>query len=227
MSAAPRTDVSAASSQGRHRPSRNRPNKERSTLSTDPEMKHTTSRMLFAYWDALRGERAAPDRDEIEPTRLRHVLADTFILAAETDGEPRFRLAGTRCTALFGRDLKCVTLRELWGSGDDGSAAEFLHIVSRETSGLVASLRGRTDEGTGLDLELLLLPLRHGGRTDGRIIGAVSPSAVPSWMGLVPVTSLQTRSLRVIRSSEGDVAARGFVAPTRPRFTVLEGGRAH
>ena len=48
-------------------------------------MKHSTSRMLFSYWDALRGERAAPERSEIEPGEIRHILADTFILEIGPD----------------------------------------------------------------------------------------------------------------------------------------------
>ncbi len=43
-------------------------------------MKHPTSRMLFSYWDSLRGDRAAPERGEIEPGAIRHILAETFIL---------------------------------------------------------------------------------------------------------------------------------------------------
>ena len=43
-------------------------------------MKHATSRMLFAYWDALRGERSSPERGAINPGAIRHILADTFIL---------------------------------------------------------------------------------------------------------------------------------------------------
>ena len=59
-------------------------------------MKHATSRLLFAYWDGLRGDRAAPERSQIEPGQIRHILADTFILAIEPDGQAEFRLAGTR-----------------------------------------------------------------------------------------------------------------------------------
>src|SRR5215204_4458470 len=56
-------------------------------------MKHATTRMIFGYWDALRGERSAPERGEIEPGEIRHVLADTFVLEvrarAHRDDPPR------------------------------------------------------------------------------------------------------------------------------------------
>ncbi|HEY0354137.1 MAG TPA: PAS domain-containing protein, partial [Enterovirga sp.] len=65
-------------------------------------MKHATSRMLFSYWDSLRGERAAPERSDVEPGAIRHILADTFILGIDGEAGATFRLAGTRCSALFG-----------------------------------------------------------------------------------------------------------------------------
>ncbi len=43
-------------------------------------MKHPASRALHAYWERLRGERAAPERAEIEPGQIRHLLADSLIL---------------------------------------------------------------------------------------------------------------------------------------------------
>ncbi len=70
--------------------------------------------MIFAYWDQLRGERAAPERGEIEPGEIRHVLADTFILEIGADRRAEFRLAGTRLCALFGRELKARPFVDLW-----------------------------------------------------------------------------------------------------------------
>ena len=43
-------------------------------------MKHSSNRELFEYWNKRRGRRSAPERGEIEPGAIRHVLADTFIL---------------------------------------------------------------------------------------------------------------------------------------------------
>src|SRR5918997_383905 len=74
-------------------------------------MKHPTSRMLFSYWDALRGDRAAPERGDVEPGDIRHILADTFILEIGEDRRATFRLGGTRVCALFARELKGQALQ--------------------------------------------------------------------------------------------------------------------
>lgn len=194
-------------------------------------MKHATSRMLFAYWDALRGERAAPDRGDVEPGELRHILADTFILSREADHRPRFRLAGTRIAALFGRDLKGTAFARLWGAQETSDCERLVDLVTGDGVGVLAGLVGTNENGSELPIELLLLPLRHRGRTDLRLIGVASPASVPSWAGLVPLARLTTRSVRIIeplreaeRHSADETGA--FAASRRRLLVVHEGGLA-
>ncbi len=194
-------------------------------------MKHATSRMLFAYWDALRGERAAPDRGEIQPGAMRHILADTFILAREDDRIATFRLAGARICALMGRNLRDVPLRDLWAKAEDEDAERLADIVLEDTAGVVAGLQAWNHNGSELPMELVMLPLRHRGRTHDRLIGALSPATVPSWAGLVPLCRLSIRSLRIIEPSPVPACDEsiGFNLPTsderRRMFVVHEGGR--
>lgn len=161
-------------------------------------MKHPTSRLLHSYWDRLRGERAAPERAEVEPGAIRNLLADSLILAVDAPrGTASVRLAGTRVCALFGRELKGAAFAELWGEAS-ADPWRLVETVVVDTVGLVAGLRGTTDRGESVDLELLLLPLRHHGQTQTRILGALSPHSIPGWLGLRPLTHLRTNSLRVL-----------------------------
>ena len=66
-------------------------------------MKHAASRELYAYWEELRGQRPAPERAEIEPGAIRHVLSEAFILALD-DSQPAIRSGSpargsARCSA--------------------------------------------------------------------------------------------------------------------------------
>jgi hypothetical protein len=79
-------------------------------------MKHSATKVLFEYWDELRGERSSPERSEIDPGSIRHVLADTFICEVDEAANHPIRLAGTRVCALFGREVKGHGLTALWGS---------------------------------------------------------------------------------------------------------------
>lgn len=192
-------------------------------------MKHAATRMLFSYWDALRGERAAPERGEIEPGEIRHILSDTFILELGHSGHTEFRLAGTRLCALFGRELKGRRFMELWGAAGERELLRALQTVTDETAGVVAGLKATTDEGGSLDCELLMLPLRHRGQTHARVLGALSPAFAPTWLGFHPVTALATGSLRVIWPS-GRAISPSFGVIEQPserrrRFVLHHGGR--
>ncbi|NEU11384.1 PAS domain-containing protein [Methylobacterium sp. BTF04] len=173
-------------------------------------MKHPTSRMLHSYWDRLRRERAAPERSEIEPGEIRNLLADSLILEVDVPrASATVRLAGTHVCALFGRELKGRAFADLWGA-PDADPWRLIETVAVDTLGVVAGLRASNAEGEVADLELLLLPLRHRGQTQARILGALSPHCVPHWLGLRPVTRLQATSLRVLgqgRVQSGDAAA--------------------
>jgi hypothetical protein len=192
-------------------------------------MKHPTSRMLFSYWDALRGDRAAPERDEIEPGAIRHILADTFILEVGDGNRAHFRLGGTRLCALFGRELKGETLYGLWPSEAQDEIRHLIDLVLDETAGLVVGMIGATNDKAALDLEMVLLPLRHRGKTHARILGAMSSAALPPWIGLHPITDLRTVSHRVIwpcgrPSAPASVA--GTAIATRGHLVVHRGGRS-
>lgn len=190
-------------------------------------MKHATSRMLFAYWDSLRGERAAPERGELSPGAMRHILADAFILALDQDRSATFRLAGTRCCALFGRDLKECGFAALWPPAGRGDAEKLIETAVGDTVGLVVGLLGANENGSEIALEMLLLPLRHRGRTEARLVGSLSPATIPSWAGLVPLRTLETRSLRVIQAAPAESRVEAALARERRQlFVVHEGGRA-
>ena len=191
-------------------------------------MKHPSSRILFSYWDALRGQRAAPERGEIEPGEIRHILADTFILEISPDRRPEFRLGGTRLCALFCRELKGQALHELWPAEAQDEMRHFIDIVIDETAGLVVGLAGATDKGATVDLEMVLLPLRHRGKTHARLMGALSPAAIPAWMGVDPVTQLETVSHRVIWPSGRPLPRMPLhekAVDKRRRLVLHQGGR--
>ncbi len=126
-------------------------------------MKHQSTRAVFEYWNKKRGTQPAPARSEIDPTEIRHALSDTFMLAADFTDQLRFRLAGTRVCALFGREIKGEAFAELWSESSRKSIDELLAIVTHEAIGAVAGLTAQTEDGAKADLELLLLPLAHAG----------------------------------------------------------------
>lgn len=196
-------------------------------------MRHSATQALYAYWDTIRGDRSAPERSEVDPTAIRGILADIFMLEVDAQGRYPFRLAGTRICALFGRELKDQSFAALWDGPDGGPGREgeaLVRTVCDEAQGAVAGVLGASAGDHRIDLEMLLLPLRHHGKTHARVLGCLSPARLPAWFGLKPVDRLVLRSFRVIRERRVRAPAQAaapasLVAQRRGHLRVLEGGR--
>jgi hypothetical protein len=52
-----------------------------------------------------------------------------------------------------------------------------------------------------MDIEIILLPLRHHGLTHSRVLGGLAVRAAPEWMGLTRAGPITLTSLRALESS--------------------------
>jgi hypothetical protein len=152
---------------------------------------------LFQYWDRLRAGRPAPKRTDIEPSDIKSLLADTFILEKDARGEAVFRLAGTRLCATFGRELKGFAFSSLWMQKDERVVARLAHGAFLAKSVVVISFDGTSRNGRTNPFELLLLPL-DGGVDHPRSLGAITPADRPYWLGADPLVECSITSLRVV-----------------------------
>ncbi len=188
-------------------------------------MKHAASRELYAYWQERRGKRAAPERAEIEPGAIRHVLSDAFILALDSGAGHPFRLAGTRVCALFGRELKGASFIGLWAAASQPTISDLLAILDDERVGTVAGVTAQNADGEPIDLELLLLPLGASRPSLARTIGILAPLQVPQWLGSSPIGALTLGGRRHIGASVETRLLPRFLAPRGRHLVVHEGGR--
>ncbi|MDS7597236.1 PAS domain-containing protein [Agrobacterium tumefaciens] len=139
-------------------------------------MKSTAGLDIYAYWNDLRGGRSAPKREDIDPVKLKHHLGDLFILTDPGDECPRFRLAGTRICALFGRELRDNRFSSLWLT----ETAPFANRIAQGVMqhGLPVLFKAEADDGYSdapLNFEMLLLPLRSESMEHPRLLGALLP----------------------------------------------------
>ena len=153
-------------------------------------MMHAASRELYAYWEAQRGTRPAPDRVEIEPGAIRSALGDTFILSLEPAAAGIVRLAGTRICALVGREIKGESFLALWDQSSRPAVAGLLSILTEEHTGTVAGVTAQNGDGENVDIELLLLPLGTRRPSLARAIGVLAPLKIPLWIGASPIGPL-------------------------------------
>ncbi|WP_159725934.1 PAS domain-containing protein [Methylosinus sp. Ce-a6] len=198
-------------------------------------MRHKVNQQLYAYWSRLKGARSAPERSEIDPAEIREALPDSFMIEIDASGRFPMRLCGTRMNALWLDEQKGKSFLDLWSLEDRRTLASVLLTVIDGVAPVVAGVEGRAgDEGDMLELELLLLPLRHFGKTHSRVLGALAPARRPRWLGVAPANPLRLKSFRVIAPSEArarlmDPVGRRVARPAsagRPELVLYLGGKA-
>lgn len=160
-------------------------------------MRKPSTRELFNYWNELRGTRSAPERRDIDPTRIRHALSNTFILeAAEADF--RFRLAGSHLCSAYCRELKGRSFVKLWHERDRDAIETLIKAVTDDHAVALVTFSGTAQHNARLAFETILLPLRHNGATNARIIGALTAMEEPYWLGMHPILEQRISGLRLI-----------------------------
>ena len=107
-------------------------------------MKHAVSRELFEYWNRVRGSEPAPPRSAIEPSDLRRVLPDTFILEVNDREHYDVRLAGTRVCSIYCRELKGHQPARPVADEDRSAMATLAAAVAEDGAAAVVTVEART-----------------------------------------------------------------------------------
>jgi hypothetical protein len=184
------------------------------------------SRELFAYWAAIKGSRRAPSRQALEPTAIKHILCDMFILDTEKESSNRLRIAGTRVSAWFGYDLKGHTFEKLWDKAQLEHIKAVIKAVTTQGIPVILQLEAEAAHGDCAKLEMLLLPLEHQGEISHRVLGNLATTKIPSWLGISPVKKLIIKSVKPIRpDQDNDPLSEPTIKKRHANLKVYEGGR--
>jgi hypothetical protein len=204
---------------------------------------HPSLQTLYSYWNEIRAGRDAPQRLEIEPSRIAAILSETFMLERVDAGTYRFRLAGTRLCEMFGSELRGKNFLDKWSDQDRQVLERDLATIGEQGAVAVLTIEGVADARHRVELAANLLPLLHAGKIT-RIIGAMSATSAPHWLGHEPLRSRQLMRHQLLWPDgrpHAIVARLGRQAPFQPalagpgarlvkteqrRFRVLDGGRA-
>ncbi|WP_375450552.1 PAS domain-containing protein [uncultured Devosia sp.] len=161
-------------------------------------MQKTSTKTLYEYWNGIRGSRSAPDRKDIDPTRIREALANTFILELDEDDKFSFRLAGSHLCTAYARELKGRSFSGLWHARDKDALDTLIRAVTEDHAVALVTFQGTTAINTKASFETILMPLRHNGSTHTRLLGAMTALDEPYWLGVQPIMEQRITGLRLI-----------------------------
>jgi hypothetical protein len=168
---------------------------------------------IYAYWNRLRGARSAPERNDVDPGAIRGVLADTFMLDFDDQRGFPFRIAGSRANAVFLKELRGLSFLQLWREADREEIDSILRCVADETQAFLIGAQAGPPGLGAVDIEIILLPLRHHGFTHSRVLGGLAVHSAPEWIGLIGAGQLALRSLRALDSAAIGTPASESAAP--------------
>jgi hypothetical protein len=178
-------------------------------------MKHPSSREFYAYWDRMRGTAPAPDRSDIEPSAVRELLGDIFVLSYDAEAGYPFRVAGTRVCALLGRDVKDQSFSGLFTTEARREIEEMIAVVAEETLPVIAGVTATSETGDTAHLELLLLPFSTRAHAPVSLTGVLAPfESEPSKLenfGLTSYRYLHRQEKLLPRAIRKLQIARGFM----------------
>src|SRR5262245_36147189 len=152
---------------------------------------------LYNYWNEVRAGQLAPQRLDIEPSRIAAILSQTFILELLEPDTCPYRLAGTRLSELFGSELRGKNFLDGFSDADRGVLASRLASIGEQGAVAHLILEGILDARHRVEIEANLLPLLHGGKIT-RIIGAMSVTSPPHWLGSEPLRSRRLKQHQLV-----------------------------
>jgi len=134
-------------------------------------MKHVATAQVEAYWEALRGDRLAPLRSEVDPRGIDQALEHAFILERIAPGVARFRLAGMHLNDLMGMEVRGMPMTTFFCPDARRSVSDCLEHVFEEPAKARFLLQG--EHRTDLRAEMILLPLRSDLGDTSRALGCM------------------------------------------------------
>lgn len=137
-------------------------------------MKSKTTQILYTYWNDVRGNRLAPRRFEIEPSRIAPILSETFILERLDDDTYRFRVAGTRICDDFGFEFRGTNFLDGWMSDDRITLYRQLQTITRQGGVGLITFEAKTSSEGFVTFECILLPLIHTRDGIDRFLGSLT-----------------------------------------------------
>ncbi len=137
-------------------------------------MKLAVSRAIVTYWNDIRGMDPAPTRAALKPGAISSLLPDLFILQRDRDGNPVFRLAGTRVCALMGQELRQKSFSALFFADQQHRLRLLINSVADRLRPYSLSL-SPVSEAEEVELEMILLPMIEQDQDGRLVLGVLAP----------------------------------------------------
>jgi hypothetical protein len=206
------------------------------TTEYDTQILHPGSRRLFAHWESLRAERAYPNREEFTFEPVKDLMPDMVVLERDAArGGYRFRLAGSRVCALFGKNLTSSDALAGWDAFEASILSNHFELALENFQPVLMRMRLLTDIGLTLATELIAMPIRARESNRVQLIGGLFSFRDTGELAHKSIRARELASARAIWTEHGGGMLGHWLnvtsppptkRPSRPLLRVLEGGKS-
>lgn len=206
---------------------------EQTTASQDESrILHPSSRTLFRFWEAMRAEKPALRRSDLDLSQIRALVPDLLIAAVDEASQTyRWRLAGTGICELYRSEMTGRNFLDGWDAFEADVIARFLAGVIHNQQPCLLRFRMHTDMNQIIGTELIGLPLLASDSRSIHIFGGLFPFREIWTLGYGKIKSIELSGARSIWTEHlpGDQllaqTARGPAERRFRNFEVIPGNR--
>ena len=194
------------------------------------DIMHPSSRILFRFWEAARGEMPAARKQDLDLKKIAGILPNICILERDLNKPSyKWRLAGTGICQIWGKEITGHDVLEGWGDFERQTMASGFDMVIATLQPYVARFRAVNDLGSEIGIEFIAFPIQDSNCGAIQILGAVVPFRSPDWLGTQNLMGFQLSAMRKIWTESGDQKNTGIDfgggRKNPPFLKVIEGGK--
>lgn len=191
---------------------------------------HPGTRTLFRFWEKIRAENAAPNRDDLDLRQISSIVPNLLMLERDLLHQTyKWRLAGSQTCRLFCQPLTGTDALKGWDSFERDTLKQLFDTVVTSLQPCLIRFRLTTDRDQVIGSELLGLPIHARNGTRFHIFGGVFPFLDISNLGFDGIKHMEISGARSIWTEylPGDKLVAGLGSlDTWPRgLRLIKGGR--
>jgi hypothetical protein len=160
---------------------------------------HPSSRMLFRFWETMRGGSPAPRREDLDLKPIRSLVPNLFIGEyAERARMFSWRLAGTAICEIYRRELTCTNMLAGWDAFEANTIKRFLSSTMSSKQPAVLRFRMHTDRDQVIGAEMAAFPLFAADGVTTHVLGGLFPFRETWSMGYTALTGFDLTAARLV-----------------------------
>ena len=191
---------------------------------------HPGTRTLFRFWEKIRAENAAPNRDNLDLRQINSIVPNLLMLDRDLLHQTyKWRLAGSQTCLLYRQQLTGTDALTGWNSFERETLKQAFDMVVTSLQPCLIRFRLTTNRDQVVGAELLGLPIHARNGMRFHIFGGVFPFRDISGLGYDGIIQRELSGTRFIWTEPlpGDKLVAGLRNSNTPPggLRLIKGGR--